>query len=311
MTDAEVTQKTNIIDRGEALRYFLKPLKSEADKFANGKVMVIAGSGGMTGAAVLCARAAMHSGAGLVYSVLPGACLRSVENALPEAVKCPVGASGSERFCECDAERLEELSGGMDAVAIGPGLGRDPGTQKLVRRLLGSAKFAPDAAAVIADADGLYPFSGDLNALAEAAALRPGKLIITPHEGEAARLLGICREHVRAERPGCALRLADALSGGVAVLKGHETIVAAGEESTVNETGNAGMGTGGSGDVLTGITAALAAGARMDCQPLKNIVKFAVAVHGLAGDVMAKKHSQRFITASDIITGLGELTEYA
>lgn len=299
------------IDPKAALDYFLKPREPEADKFANGKVLVIAGSRGMTGAAILCARGAMHSGAGLVYSALPAECLRSVEPALLEAVKCPVGGPGSFCFDETDEERLIELSAGMDSVVIGPGLGRAPGTIGLVRKLLGNAEFAKDAKAIIIDADGLYPYSGDTEALKKAAALRPGKLVITPHEGEASRLLGICREHIRAARGKNALELAALLCGGTAVLKGHHTVVAAGDEESVNVTGNPGMGTGGSGDVLAGIIAGMAAGSGKDCQPLKNIVKFAVAVHGLAGDVMAKKHSQRFITASDIITGLGELTENA
>ncbi len=311
MTECIETITASKIEPKEALGYFLKPRDPEADKFANGRVLVIAGSSGMTGAAVLCARGAMRSGAGLVYSALPAECMRSVEPVLLEAVNCPVGRSGKTHFDGADVIRMIELSAGMDAVVIGPGLGREDGTKEFVRTLLSSREFAPDAGAVIIDADGLYPYSGDPGALEKAAGVRPGKIVITPHEGEASRLLGICREHIGASREKSALKLASLLSGGTAVLKGHRTLVATRNELSVNVTGNPGMGTGGSGDVLAGIIAGMTAGHGKDCQQLKNIVEFAVAVHGCAGDVMAEKHSQRFITASDIITGLGELTEYA
>ena len=185
-----------LINADEALNYYLRPLDPDADKFANGSVLVIAGSYGMTGAAVLCAKAAMRSGAGLVYSALPGACLRNVEISLPEAVKCPLGESGKTYFDIDDADRLAELSGRKDAVVIGPGLGREAGTQKLVRKLLASKEFAPDAKAVVLDADGLYPFTGRAEEMQKAAEIRPGKFVITPHEGEAARLLGVSRTQI-------------------------------------------------------------------------------------------------------------------
>ncbi|MBP5780022.1 MAG: NAD(P)H-hydrate dehydratase [Clostridia bacterium] len=296
-----------LINADEALNYYLRPLDPDADKFANGSVLVIAGSYGMTGAAVLCAKAAMRSGAGLVYSALPGACLRNVEISLPEAVKCPLGESGKTYFDIDDADRLAELSGRKDAVVIGPGLGREAGTQKLVRKLLASKEFAPDAKAVVLDADGLYPFTGRAEEMQKAAEIRPGKFVITPHEGEAARLLVVSRTQISEGRPEYALKLGAMLCGGTAVLKGHRTLVTAGGELWENRTGNPGMGTGGSGDVLAGIIAGLAAGADEHCQNLLNVVKSGVAIHGLAGDAAASRNSQRYITASDLIFELGEM----
>ena len=305
LTDSHM--EIRLINADEALKLYLRPLDPDADKFSNGSVLVIAGSYGMTGAAVLCAKAAMRSGAGLVYSALPGACLRNVENSLPEAVKCPLGDSGKTYFDIDDADRLTELSGRKDAVVIGPGLGREAGTQKLVRKLLSSKDFAPDAKAVVLDANGLFPYTGDAVELKRAAEIRPGKLIITPHEGEASRLLGEARERIKEDRVRAARMLGELLCGGSAVLKGHRTLVTARGEIWENRTGNPGMGTGGSGDVLAGIIAGLSAGSSEHCQNLLNVVKSAVAIHGLAGDAAAGRHSQRYITASDLIFELGEM----
>lgn len=296
------------IDVRKAVDFFLDPLRRDADKYANGKVAVIAGSSGMTGAAILCARACMRSGAGLVYSVLPGTCLRTAEPALTEAVKCPVGVE-SDFFTEADSEKVIDLSKDAKAVVIGPGLGRNPETVGFVRRLLGNSEFAPKAEAVVIDADALFAYSNDGAALTEASELRPGKTVITPHEGEAARLLGIGRDEVSRDRTGTLMKLSALTGGGIAVLKGSGTLVANGNAVFVNTTGNPGMGTGGSGDVLAGIIAGFAASGYG--QSLANIVNYGVALHGLSGDIEASAHSERFITASDLIKGLGEIKKYA
>ncbi len=306
------------IDAREATEYFLGQFRSDVNKYDRGRVFVIAGSRGMSGAAILSARAAMRSGAGLVYSVLPAGLMTSVEPALPEALKCPVGESGSPHFAAGDADRLKELARRADAAVLGPGLGRDESTLALTRELLADPEFAPAAKALVLDADGLYAFKGRAAELKKAAACRPGQLVITPHEGEAAALLDVTAAEVKASREACVRALAELLAGGVTVLKGRETLTAsAGARGTkiyVNTTGNPGLATGGSGDVLAGMIAGLTAsdGAREgNCQPLVNIVNYGVALHGRAGDILTARHGERCLAAGDLIEGLGELRNYA
>ena len=293
-----------------ALRFFTQPLRPDADKFANGRVLVIAGSRGMTGAAILCAGAAIRSGAGLVYSAIPGACLNALECSLIEAVKCPFGeGTGADKFASEDAEKMIKLSEDVDAAVIGPGLGREETTQKFVLKLLGSVNFAKKAKAVVVDADALYAFAGTQELLKDAAEKRPGRMIITPHEGEAARLLGLTRQQVHENREENAEKLAGLVCGGAAVLKGHRTLIAGEKDGRLieNTTGNPGMGTGGSGDVLAGMIAAFAISAK----DALTASAYAAALHGLSGDIMAEKYGERYIAASDLIKGLGELKKYA
>ncbi|MBO7407468.1 MAG: NAD(P)H-hydrate dehydratase, partial [Clostridia bacterium] len=177
------------IEAQAAIEYYLGQFRADVNKYDRGRVFVIAGSRGMSGAAILSARAAMRSGAGLVYSVLPGGLLPGVEPALPEALKCPVGGPDKECFAAEDAARLKELAARADAVVLGPGLGRNESTLALVQELVADPEFAPDARAIILDADGLYAFKGRASELAEAAARRNGQFVLTPHEGEMAGLL--------------------------------------------------------------------------------------------------------------------------
>ena len=306
------------IDPREAAEYYLGHFRPDVNKYDRGRVFVIAGSRGMSGAAILSARAAMRAGGGLVYSVLPAGLLPVVAAALPEALKCPVGESGSAHFTAGDAKRLKELARRADAVVLGPGLGRDESTLTLARELLADPEFAPEAMALVLDADGLYAFKERAAELKAAAALRRGRIVITPHEGEAAALLGIAAAEVKARREECVRALAELLDGGVAVLKGRETLTAhtgpRGTEVFVNTTGNPGLATGGSGDVLAGMIAGLTASDRAregNCQPLANIVNYGAALHGLAGDMLSARHGERYLTAADIIEGLGDIRNYA
>lgn len=307
------------IEAQQAIEYFLGAFRRDVNKYDRGRVFVIAGSRGMSGAAILSARAAMRSGAGLVYSVLPGGLLQGVEPALPEALKCPVDGPDKEYFAAEDAAKLKGLALRADAVVLGPGLGRNENTLALVRALAADPGFAPDARAIILDADGLYAFKGRAAELADVAAVRRGgQLVLTPHEGEMAGLLELTAAEVRVRRAECVTKLAGLLAGGAAVLKGRETLTAAGTaagtEIYVNVTGGPGLATGGSGDVLAGLIAGLAASDRAregDCQPLINIVNYGVALHGLAGDILTARRGERYLTAGDIIEGLGEIRNYA
>jgi len=189
---------------------------------------------------------------------------------------------------------VQDLLGQCDALAIGPGLGTDPETAKAVRVLTVSARRG-----TVIDADGLNALALDpesLLTLRDAAAPR----ILTPHPGEAARLLGVTTQEIQADRLAAVRTLAER-SGAVVVLKGHRTLVAKTDGTVaVNTTGNPGMATAGSGDVLTGLLAALLA---------RGLDAFAAArlgvfLHGDAGDRTAQRLGQDAMTASDILADL-------
>ncbi len=317
--------KTETIGIEEAVRYFRSPFRKDASKRVRGRVAVIAGSRGMSGAAALCAEAAMRSGAGLSYLILPASCLAAAEILVPEAVKLPVGEGARSCFTERDIDRVAGCCSAADAVVIGPGLGRDARTGAFVRGLLADPDFAPAACVIVTDADGLWHLGSDREEIVKITSAHPGKFVFTPHEGEAARLLGTGVGEVAAERRKSAAALFELTSGGVAVLKGSGTLVAAGGESGgacvfVNVTGNPALATGGSGDVLAGVIGGMAASAPAveaaegcaaarpgDCHFAENIVKYAVALHGLAGDLAAGKYGGRWPLARDIIRELGEI----
>ena len=253
---------------------FIKKRDKDSHKGNYGKLLIYAGSKGMAGAAVLCARAALRSGAGLVRVSVPEELFPILQIGVPEAT------------CITREQIFEDLNQ-YSAIAVGPGLGSDLSDGKRIKKLLEMTSRP-----VVLDADGLNLMQNDLEALKSAKA----QLIITPHPGEAARLLKKTTAEINGDRLGSARELA-AVTGAVTVLKGAGTIVALPEGKTyVNTSGNPGMATGGSGDVLTGIIAALAG------QGL-NIEEAAVAgvfLHGLAGDLGAEQVGEHGLTASDI-----------
>jgi NAD(P)H-hydrate epimerase len=268
------------------IRATLKPRDADIHKGRCGRLLIVAGSPGMTGAAVLCARGAFRSGAGLV-------CVSVREELFPV-----VHGGVAEATCVGRDLTGLELSA-FDAVAMGPGLGDTENTAGLVRFVLKSY-----GGTLVLDADALNAIAGDgiLTGMLRARAQRPrGAAIITPHPGEAARLLGHGSSAPRGEREDVARALAE-LTGAVSVLKGARTLTAApGGALYVNETGNPGMATGGSGDVLTGVIAALAG------QGLGALdaALAGVYLHGLAGDIAAERVGEYGLMASDIAEAMG------
>lgn len=304
----------------------LKLWKKERNQFSHkgdyGKVLIAGGSSGMTGASILCAKAAMHSGAGLVYIAMPERDLAIYSVAVPEAVKCPLKAEHSV-FEQNALRGLSDSARGRNVIVLGPGMGRDENICSGLRNFLeGKNDYSlkpGDVKAVVLDADGLYAYGKGSGNLSEPGRIWGEKLIITPHEGEAARLLGTEPEYVSAHRAECVSELANMLSGGTAVLKGHETLVARFDplsgkcEISVNHTGNAGMATGGSGDVLAGITAGLLAtetASEYDSGKIYEIAGAAVTVHGICGDISREMYGERYFTAGNMIEALGKLEEY-
>ncbi|MCA8973532.1 MAG: NAD(P)H-hydrate dehydratase [Planctomycetes bacterium] len=245
-----------------------------------GRVLVIAGSDGMLGAAILCASAALRSGAGLVRAMLPKALMAPFTIAVPCATTLPRTWSVLRAVAD------------SDAVVIGPGLGTGPATSQFVFDVVRKSRVP-----VVVDADALTmlaPLRAPLRRLAP--------LVMTPHPGEAARLLGTTTAAVVADREAALQALCQA-SGAIVVLKGSGTLVGDGERKFCNTTGNPGMATGGSGDVLAGMIGALL-GEGMD--PF-DAACVAVHLHGKAGDLVAKRTSQRGLIASDLPAAIAEV----
>jgi hydroxyethylthiazole kinase-like uncharacterized protein yjeF len=280
----------------EATRY-----TPESYKNTHGHALVVAGSRRMTGAAVLCADAAMCSGAGLVTVATPESALSSVSPRLmPEVMtaalpETELGAVSFEAY-----EQFKKLSERAIVVAVGCGLTReDEGTRRFVRELVGR-RTTP----VVIDADGL-------NALApwpaELRGTREAPIILTPHEGEMLRLLGSQDRSALEERARVVSEFASKHSL-VVVLKGARTLVAAPDGRVfVNPTGNAGLGTAGSGDTLTGVITGFVAqafGALKEEADAFAATAAAVYVAGLAGDLAAGERGMRTLVASDVRTYL-------
>jgi len=290
--------KLFLVESADAARW-LRQTRYAPDSYKNthGHALVVAGSRDMTGAAVLCAGAAMGAGAGLATLAAPASALPSIVARLaPEVMTAPLpetegGAVGAEAFAE-----VERLCARATVVAAGCGLSRaEEGTRLFVRELA-ARRTRP----LVLDADALNalaPWPRDLRGT------RDLPLVLTPHEGEMSRLLGAEGRAGLEDRAGAASELAAAHSV-VLVLKGTRTLVAAPDGRVfVNPTGNAGLGTAGSGDTLTGVVAAFLAQAFATLKGRADAIEAVVAavyVAGLAGDLAAREHGMRTLVASDV-----------
>jgi len=244
----------------------------DAHKGTAGLVLVVAGSRGMAGAAALVGNGALRAGAGLVRIATADSALDTVAALAPCCTTAPLPDDGACLKAEA-AGKVLELADGQDVIAMGPGLGQADGVKSVIRQVLAGIKIP-----IVLDADALNVIAGQA---LEALAAADVPVVITPHPGEAARLLGTTAKEVQADRQAAATRLAEL--GAVAVLKGAGTVVCDGERMFVNETGNPGMATAGAGDVLTGMLAALVAAGM---EPFDAAV-LAVWAHGRAGDLAA------------------------
>jgi len=265
----------------------LPPRPPDAHKGSAGRVFVLAGSAGMTGAAALCTTGALRVGAGLVTLGIPKSLHHPMVEKLTEAMfrVLPETKEGS-----LSLQGLPEIASDidkMDAVAVGPGLSQNPQTKALVRQLL--PKIAKP---LVLDADGL-------NALAEEVGLLKKlslPVILTPHPGEMGRLTRLSPDDVQRDRERIATEFAKKYNV-IVVLKGHATVVADYAGSVyVNDTGNPGMASGGCGDVLTGMIAGLL-GQRLS---LWDAARLGVYLHGLAGDLAAAERGEIGLLASDL-----------
>lgn len=259
----------------------------DGHKGTYGRVLVVAGSRGMSGAAILCASAALRGGAGLVYLAVPAGIQPIVAGANPCYLTIALPEEDHGGLARAAAPQLLELARTCDVVALGPGLGQSAELRELVPALL-----AGIAVPLVLDADGL-------NALVQRLELvqaRRAPFVLTPHPGEFGRLVQQPIAAVQAQRRELAVRFARE-HGGVLVLKGHETIVTDGRRIYVNTTGNPGMATGGTGDVLTGLVAALIG------QGLEAFAaaQLGVHLHGLAADLARDDLGEVSLIALDLL----------
>jgi hydroxyethylthiazole kinase-like uncharacterized protein yjeF len=259
----------------------------EGHKGRFGRVGIVAGARGFAGAAVLVARGAIRAGAGLVTIGLPASLAAVPSASLPEAMTRPLPENAAGTLSEEASDAVVEFAASVDVVAIGPGLTTHRDVVALLHRALPRLERP-----VVLDADGLNAFAGDARRLRDA----PGPVVITPHPGELARLLGRKTQEVQDDRLGIARETAR-LVGGVVVLKGARTVIAAPEGRVrLIPTGNAAMATGGMGDVLTGAVAALL-GAGL---PPFEAAACAAYLHGLAGDLAAAARGELGLLAHEV-----------
>ena len=269
----------------------LKPRAIDAHKGDFGKVCIIAGSIGMSGAAALAGRAALRAGAGLVRVATPKSVLPIVASIEPSFTTIPLAEDSAGRISAKAINTILDAVSENDALAFGPGVGTSNALRSVLETLLQQEQLR-----LLIDADGLNNLSGIKNWPDKSKA----ELILTPHPGEIKRLWsGLFREQLPADRRQQAGQLAQRTVTTV-VLKGAGTVVTDGQKVYINKTGNPGMATAGSGDVLTGVITALIA------QGLSSFdaAVLGVYIHGLAGDIAAKKTGQISLITTDIIQAL-------
>ena len=298
------------VTTGQEAGITFPPRLQDANKGQFGHVLVIAGSVGKSGAAVLSGLAALRTGAGLVTVACPKSIQPTVAGFAAELMTEPLPETAEGTISLAAANRVDSLLTGKDVIVLGPGLSRNEETATFVRQLVTRSKLP-----LVLDADGLNAFAGHYQELK----VSSGNFVaLTPHPGEAARLIGSSTKDIQTDRLETARRISRETAACV-VLKGSRTIVAgASGESWINMTGNPALAKGGSGDVLSGIVGA--ALARHDTHPtaqsgkeekaklfLKDAsVAAAVYLHGLAGDVARDMLHENTVLATDLLDSLSE-----
>jgi NAD(P)H-hydrate epimerase len=268
----------------------LRARPTDSNKGNFGRVLVIAGSRGMSGAAILCASAALRGGAGLVTLAVPDGIASVVATANPCYMTRPQPQDDHGRFNVVAASDLLEAVQASTVTVVGPGLGRSPELSLLLQMILESTTVP-----LVIDADALNALPPLLEWLR--AQQRP--IILTPHPGEFARLVGHDIPYVQSDRLGHAAHFARH-HRCVVILKGHGTVVTDGTRAFINTTGNPGMATGGTGDVLAGLTGALL-GQGLDAFAA---ARLAVYLHGMAGDLARDQFGEVSLIATDLLDNL-------
>jgi NAD(P)H-hydrate epimerase len=270
----------------------LKPRKEDAHKGNFGRILIAGGSLGMTGAVSISARAALRAGAGLVKVAVPRNVLPIVASLNPCYTAEPLKNDPQGQISSKAVNQILELASQNDVTAFGPGAGTNKGVKDVVSALI------KQKISLVIDADGL-------NCMAKLKSqwlCHNADLTITPHPGEMKRLWkSVFREKMPDDRKKSAVKMAQA-SNSIVVLKGARTVVTDGNRLYTNNTGNPGMATGGTGDVLTGVIAGLSGWIDDNF----NAAVLAVYIHGLAGDLAARKKGQISTTADDLTEALSD-----
>jgi len=269
----------------------LPPRPRDGHKGMFGRVLVIAGSVGLTGAATMASKSALRVGAGLVTLGLPESLNPMMEVKLTEVMTLPLHETGDQTIALRAYDKIMQLISNIDVVAIGPGLSQNPETASLVRKLCNDINIP-----MVIDADGLNALAEDKNILKELGE----QTVLTPHPGEMSRLIERPVSDIQSDRINIALNFAKE-NKVVLVLKGVPTIVATPQgEAYLNTTGNPGMASGGTGDVLTGIISGFIAQG-LDA---KKSAILGVYVHGLAGDLASIDNGETGMITDDLIEQL-------
>ncbi len=276
----------------DRMRELVSVRAPESHKGDFGRVLIVAGSTGRTGAAHLAALGALRSGAGLVTIAAPRSCVAVIASMAAEYMTLALDETPAGAIDFAALDRVLDFA--ADVIAVGPGLGTEPSTAAFVQGLVERAGVP-----LVLDADALNAFSGDPDRLIARDGL---EMVITPHPGEMARLLNRSIEDVQRDRLAVARDFAAAHKLHV-VLKGHRTIIAGPEDRAfINLTGNAGMATGGTGDVLTGMIAAWFA----QLLDPEAACKIAVYLHGAAGDLAESDEGEVSLIATDLVSRIGD-----
>lgn len=283
------------------------PRPRDSNKGMYGHVLVIGGSLGKSGAAAMAGFSALRVGAGLVTVATPNSALPTVAGFHPELMTEPLDETEQGTIASEALSRIEKLAVKKTVLAIGPGISRNEQTSEVVRNLIHAAK-----AAIVLDADGLNAFEGRAEDLGRKNRGDPANytknteaplLVLSPHPGEMSRLTAMNTAAIQRDRVNIARRFAEQHQL-ILVLKGDRTIVAGPDGQTwVNPTGNPGMATGGTGDILTGIVAGLLA--QFPARGFEAVIA-AVYLHGLAGDVAVENTGEQPMVATDLVTALPE-----
>jgi len=305
--EAAIQCKTNLHWAGAAKAVTETPREINGNKGKFGHVLLVGGAFGKAGAPSMASVAAMRAGAGLVTAAVPREILPTVAAVAPELMLTPLATEGSGGLSLDVLEDgpLTQLLKGITVVGIGPGLGQEGTTPEWVRTFVERVTLP-----MVIDADALNALDRRLDVLAEATRNGGRTLVLTPHPGEMARLVGLTVPEVESDRIEIARRFATG-HGVTLVLKGWRTLVAHRDgRIAVNTTGNPSMAKGGSGDILTGIVAAMLAqyanrkSGELDAAHVAQAVEAAVFLHGLAGDFAALAQEQHTVLATDTVAHL-------
>ncbi len=267
---------------------------ADAHKGTMGTLCAITGSRGFSGAAILSARAALRTGVGLLYQLLPDCIYPIFAGAVYESVCVPVQGNPQGTVAPTDLDAISGAVSRATAVLIGCGLGNNQDTRAVLEAVTRTVTVP-----LIIDADGINALAQHIHILDE----RSAPVILTPHVKEFSRLSGLCVEEILRSPADSAAAFARRHPNAVLVLKGHRTYIAAGDTLYENIAGNSGMAKGGSGDVLAGVIASLAA---QGANALQAAI-MGVHIHALAGDIAAAQYSRTAMLPSDIITALPEI----